>query len=109
MPKVIQKETIFDAALDCFTRKGYYKATMAHIAQKAGISKPALYAHFDSKDDLFVRLFSYLGDKYFQQSLAHYNFIRVFRFQIPPACNRFSDKRYPGLFCGINSNKRNTG
>jgi AcrR family transcriptional regulator len=71
MPKVIRKETIFDAALHCFTQKGYYKATMDLIAQEAGISKPGLYLHFASKDDLFVRLFSYMGDKYFQQILTH--------------------------------------
>lgn len=71
MPKIIQKETILDAALHCFTQKGYYKATMDLIAQEAGISKPGLYLHFASKDDLFVHLFSYMGDKYFQQILTH--------------------------------------
>jgi AcrR family transcriptional regulator len=71
MPKVIRKEKILDAALHCFTQKGYYKATMDHIAQEAGISKPGLYRHFASKDDLFVRLFSYMGDKYFQQILTY--------------------------------------
>lgn len=71
MPKVIRKETILDAALHCFTKKGYYKATMDFIAQEAGISKPGLYLHFASKDDLFVRLFSYMGDKYFHQILTH--------------------------------------
>ncbi len=71
MPKVIRKETILDAALHCFTQKGYYKATMDLIAQEAGISKPGLYLHFASKDDLFVRLFSYMGDKYFQEILTH--------------------------------------
>ena len=71
MPKVIRKETILDAALHCFTQKGYYKATMDLIAEEAGISKPGLYRHFASKDDLFVSLFSYMGDKYFQQILTH--------------------------------------
>ena len=71
MPKVIRKETILDAALHCFTQKGYYKATMDLIAEEAGISKPGLYSHFASKDDLFVSLFSYMGDKYFQQILTH--------------------------------------
>ncbi len=43
---------ILQAALDCFSRKGYHSTTMDDIAAESGTSKGTLYWHFKSKDDL---------------------------------------------------------
>lgn len=45
---------IMQAALACFTRKGYNNTTMDDIAAESGLSKGSLYWYFKSKDDLFA-------------------------------------------------------
>jgi AcrR family transcriptional regulator len=42
------------AALACFTRKGYNNTTMDDIVAESGLSKGTLYWYFKSKDDLFA-------------------------------------------------------
>jgi AcrR family transcriptional regulator len=48
---------ILQAALDCFSRKGYNSTTMDQIAAESGTSKGTLYWHFESKDDLLESAF----------------------------------------------------
>ena len=48
---------ILQAALDCFSRKGYNSTTMDQIAAESGTSKGTLYWHFKSKDDLLESTF----------------------------------------------------
>ncbi len=50
------KEKIFNAAIDIISQKGFYKATMDEIADKAGVAKGTLYYHFNSKDDILIFL-----------------------------------------------------
>jgi AcrR family transcriptional regulator len=47
---------IIDAAYVCFTRHGTRRTTMHDLAEQAGISRPALYQYFRSKDDVFRSL-----------------------------------------------------
>ena len=47
---------ILDAALEEFSRRGFSAARMDDIAQRCGLSKGGLYAHFDSKDAIFKAL-----------------------------------------------------
>lgn len=54
------REVILKTALELFADKGYDATSMREIAEKIGISKPALYYHFDSKEDI-VR--GVLGDQ----------------------------------------------
>src|SRR3954470_15489964 len=48
------REALIGAALDEFSEKGYEAATVAGIAERAGVTTGALYAHFDSKLDLLL-------------------------------------------------------
>jgi len=48
-----QIDRILDAAEETFSRVGLERATMASIAQSAGLSAPTLYHYFESKDALF--------------------------------------------------------
>jgi len=55
---VERKQQIYQAALACFNRKGYYQTTMDDIVAESGLSKGALYWYFDSKKALFISLLS---------------------------------------------------
>jgi AcrR family transcriptional regulator len=48
------REALLDAAVEEFTSKGYEAATVAGIAERAGVTTGALYAHFRSKLELLL-------------------------------------------------------
>lgn len=52
----IREQRILDATAELVVRFGYDKTSVSDIAKAAGISKGAVYLHFDSKDDLLYRL-----------------------------------------------------
>ncbi|MFA5032533.1 MAG: TetR/AcrR family transcriptional regulator [bacterium] len=58
-----RREEIFNAAKTIFAKKGFEKATMEEIAEKAELSKGAIYLHFKSKDELFISLIENYLDK----------------------------------------------
>jgi AcrR family transcriptional regulator len=47
-------EKLIEAALTLFGEAGYERATIDRIVAEAGYSKGAFYAHFKSKDELFL-------------------------------------------------------
>jgi AcrR family transcriptional regulator len=49
-----RRAQIIEAALACFSRKGYHNTTMDDIVAESGLSKGSLYWYFESKDDLFA-------------------------------------------------------
>jgi len=49
-----RRAQIIQAALACFTRKGYNNTTMDDIVAESGLSKGSLYWYFAGKDDLFA-------------------------------------------------------
>lgn len=46
------KQRILDAARELFAQKGVQKTSLQEIADQLGITKPALYYHFASREDL---------------------------------------------------------
>jgi AcrR family transcriptional regulator len=46
-----------------FTRYGYARTTMADIASKAGMSRPALYLLFPDKDAIFARVIEGMDER----------------------------------------------
>jgi AcrR family transcriptional regulator len=53
----ITRDLLLSAAEQLFARVGYEKAQVEEIAVAAGFSKGALYAHFKSKEELFLALY----------------------------------------------------
>lgn len=51
-----KRESILDAAEQVFLRNGYVGASMDDLAALSGVSKQTVYAHFGSKESLFVAL-----------------------------------------------------
>lgn len=58
-----RRQIILDAALKAFVTYGYRRTTMADIAKEAGISRPALYLQFSSKDDIYRAKFMELVEE----------------------------------------------
>jgi AcrR family transcriptional regulator len=54
---------VLDAALCVFADKGYEAGTMREIARRLGVTEPALYRHYDSKEALFAELVALAGDR----------------------------------------------
>ena len=50
----LRESTILDATTDILNAKGIDLMTMDDVANAAGISKPSLYKHFKSKEDLIA-------------------------------------------------------
>ena len=46
--------SILRAAAECFATAGYARTSMDEIAERAGITKPTVYAHAGSKGELFT-------------------------------------------------------
>ena len=51
-----KRDRILKAALDCFVQYGFKRTSMDDIAQKADISRAALYSLFQNKEDIFRTL-----------------------------------------------------
>lgn len=56
LPADVRVQQILDAALAEFSARGYAGTRMDDIAGRAALSKGGLYAHFDSKDQIFEAL-----------------------------------------------------
>jgi len=63
LPATARREQILDVALDVFATSGFHGASMNDVAEAAGVTKPVLYQHFDSKRDLYKALLDEVGNR----------------------------------------------
>ena len=56
------RERILETATDLFAEKGYAGTYVREIVEKAGVSKPALYYYFQSKEGLFYAILDWALD-----------------------------------------------
>jgi len=56
---VAKRDKVLTAARDVFIRYGYKRVTMNDIAEAAGISRPALYLVFESKEEIFKSVYEH--------------------------------------------------
>jgi len=69
----VTRETLLQAGLTVFSRKGFDAATLEDIAREAGVTRGAIYWHFGSKTELFTALmdkYSSRGAMILQQAAA---------------------------------------
>ena len=59
----LRRHILFEAK-DVFLETGYERASMDTIAARAGTSKRSLYAHFESKDKLFLAILDLVRELY---------------------------------------------
>lgn len=50
-----RQDQIINAAVACFSRKGFHQTTMKDICEEAGLSTGAVYNYFPSKEDIVAR------------------------------------------------------
>jgi AcrR family transcriptional regulator len=50
----LRRSGVMRAGLEVFTEKGFHLTSMDDIAERAGVSKPILYQHFASKQELYL-------------------------------------------------------
>ena len=58
-----RRARILDAAALAFAAYGYYATSIREIARLAGITKPVLYDHFNSKQELYIALIEVVRDE----------------------------------------------
>ncbi|MEC0203836.1 TetR/AcrR family transcriptional regulator [Paenibacillus lautus] len=62
--KDLTSQQIVEAAIGLFASHGIDKTSLAMIAGEVGITKPSIYYHFASKDELVERVFDYMFSDY---------------------------------------------
>jgi AcrR family transcriptional regulator len=50
------RDLILDVALDLFVDQGYDRTSLRQIAERLGVTKAALYYHFEAKEDILMAL-----------------------------------------------------
>lgn len=63
LPRGERRAQLLGAALEAFSEGGYHQTLMDDIAERAGVSKPVLYQHFDSKLDLYLAIARRVADE----------------------------------------------
>lgn len=58
-----RREQVLSVALEAFSTYGYHNTSMNDVAEAAGVTKPVLYQHFDSKRDLYRALLDEVGNR----------------------------------------------
>lgn len=59
----VTRQSVVDAAISLFSKKGYGETTLAEVQQLAGVTKGAFYYHFDSKDALAAAVIAEFHNK----------------------------------------------
>ena len=62
MPRAQRRAQLLDLATQVFTDKGFQATSMDDIAAAAGVTKPVLYQHFESKETLYVEVLDLLAE-----------------------------------------------
>jgi AcrR family transcriptional regulator len=52
----LQRRTVLETAAEIFSEKGFRGASMADVARALGVTRPALYYYFDSKEQILTSL-----------------------------------------------------
>jgi AcrR family transcriptional regulator len=61
---------LLEVALGVFANRGYHQASMDDVAEAAGVTKPVLYQHFNSKRELYLELLEDVGNQ-LRQAVIH--------------------------------------
>ncbi len=68
-PQNTVEQRLLDAAIQLFTERGYTATSVRQIVEKAGVTKPALYYRFASKERLYLAILNDLA-RYADETIA---------------------------------------
>ncbi len=63
LPRSERRSQLLAVARKAFANNGFHATSMNEIADDAGVTKPVLYQHFDSKRDLFGQVLTDIGHR----------------------------------------------
>lgn len=63
LPAAERRQQLLDVAVELFGVGGYTEASVADIAAAAGVTKPVVYQHFDSKRALFLEVLNECSER----------------------------------------------
>ena len=63
LPASARREQILDVSVQVFAHNGFHSTSMNDVADAAGVTKPVLYQHFDSKQALYRELVDDIGSR----------------------------------------------
>lgn len=58
-----RKQQILELATEAFSREGYDKVTVKQLADGCGITEPAIYRHYKSKEEIYLAVLESLCDR----------------------------------------------
>ena len=70
MPRAQRRSQLLELATRVFTEKGFQATSMDDIAAAAGVTKPVLYQHFDSKESLYVEVLDIIAESMLEEVRA---------------------------------------
>lgn len=62
LPRAERRAQLLSVATSRFGERGYHPTSMDDIAEAAGVTKPVLYQHFSSKEDLYISVIQQVGE-----------------------------------------------
>ena len=63
LPAARRRRQLLDVAVDVFAERGFHGTSMDEVAEAAGVTKPVLYQHFESKRELYLELLDDVGNR----------------------------------------------
>lgn len=67
---VNRRDQIVDTAAELFAAKGFHGVSVGEIGRACGMSGPALYKHFDSKDDVLAAMLVGISEQLLDEGRA---------------------------------------
>jgi AcrR family transcriptional regulator len=61
LPAAERRQQLLDVAVGVFATSGFHNTSMNDVAIAAGVTKPVLYQHFDSKRALYLEMLREIG------------------------------------------------
>ena len=65
-----RRDQIVDTAAELFAARGFHGVSVGEIGRACGISGPALYKHFDSKDDVLAAMLVGISERLLDEGRA---------------------------------------
>lgn len=70
MPRAQRRNQLLELATRVFSEKGYQATSMDDIAAAAGVTKPVLYQHFNSKESLYIEVLDIIAESMLEEMRA---------------------------------------